>query len=364
MKIKKALLEMSSESYADDNIQIPEDAVDCTLGCNPYGSVPGLLDVAKNAVVDMIYNYPHNQEIYEEIENYWKPYAQVGRDNIIIADGSIGALDLIAEVFDETGTSALSPAPTFTDATMAYKSRGIDYRYVAMRPGNGYAFDADELIAEIDDMDSILYIDNPNNPTGQTIPLSDIEKIAAAGENKDVAVIVDEAYGDFIPSGESAVCLLDKFDNLIVVRTFSKAYGMAGMRAGYIIAEKSFCDNIRKMSDPYKMNELARRMGAEALRHGDFALAHMDDFIKSKKMLRDVTGNKILMSVSDDRVPIALLWHVDPGFRLAAGLMENGVLAVDAWEFDCLGSNAVRLRVPRIEQMEKVCEAVSKLNEG
>ena len=117
------------------------------------------------------------------------------------------------------------------------------------------------------------------------------------------------------------------------------------------------------MSDPYNMNEFARQMGAEALRHGDFALAHVDDFVKSKQMLRDATGNKIKMSVTDERVPIVLLWHVDPEFKLAEGLLKNGVVAVDAEEFDCLGANAVRLRVPRIEQMEKVCAAVAKLNE-
>ena len=363
MKIKKSLLEMTSETYADDNAYIPEDAVDCTQGCNPYGNHPALLEIAKNAVVDMIYNYPHNQEIYEEIGKFWQPFAKVEKDNIIIADGSMGALNHIAGIFDEAGAKALSPAPTFTDATMAYKSRGIKYRYVALSEDSGYAIDVDALIAEMDEEDSVFYIDNPNNPTGQTVPLADIERIVAAAAEKDIAVIVDEAYGDFIPPEESAVCLFEKYDNLLIVRTFSKAFGMAGMRAGYIIASKFVCSNINKMSDPYNMNEFARQMGAEALRHGDFALAHVDDFVKSKQMLRDATGNKIKMSVTDDRVPIVLLWHVDPEFKLAEGLLKNGVVAVDAEEFDCLGANAVRLRVPRIEQMEKVCAAVAKLNE-
>ena len=194
------------------------------------------------------------------------------------------------------------------------------------------------------------------------MPLGDVERVAAAGLEKDAAVIIDEAYGDFIPPDESAACLLDKYENLIVVRTFSKAFGMAGMRAGYIIASRFVCDSIRKVTDPYNMNEFARQMGAEALRHGDFALEHMDDFIKSKQMLRKATGNNIKMSVSDDRVPIALLWHVDESLDLAAALIEKGVVTVSAEEFDCLGRNAVRLRVPTIDKMEKVCKAVAALN--
>lgn len=360
MKIRKSLLVMEKESYADDNAHIPEDAVDCTQGCNPYGNHPDLLKVAKDAVVDAIYNYPHGQEIYEEIEKFWG----VGRENIFLADGSIGSLYEINNVFEEPGARALSIAPTFTDATNIYKTRGMDYRYVALDPAKNYKFELDKVLAEMDPADSILYIDNPNNPTGQTIPLDEIEAMVKEGAEKDIAVIIDEAYGDFITPEESAAGLLGKYDNLLVVRTFSKAFGMAGMRAGYVMASDLLIKNINKMSNPYCMNEFARQMGAAALRNADFALAHVDDFVKSKQMLRDVTGKNLIMAETDDRVPICMLSHVDPEVKLAKVLAEAGVIAVDAAEFDTIGSNAVRLRVPSIDKMEKVCESVAKVNEG
>lgn len=362
MKIRKSLLEMTSETYADDNAHIPVDAVDCTQGCNPYGNHPALLEIAKNAAVGMIYNYPHDQEIYEEIERFWEPFASVEKSNIILADGSMGALEKLATIFETPDASALSVAPTFTDATILYKVRGMPYRFVPLDKDKDYAMDTDAFIAEIKDNDSIIYLDNPNNPTGQVMPLADVERVVAAGLENDAAVIIDEAYGDFIPPEESAACLLDEYENLVVVRTFSKAFGMAGMRAGYIIASKLVCDSIRKVSDPYNMNEFARQMGAQALRHGDFALEHVDDFVKSKEMLRDVTGNNIKMAMTDDRIPITLLWHVDTSVDLAGALMEKGVVAVSAEEFDCLGKNAVRLRVPVLDDMEKVCQAVAALN--
>lgn len=71
MKIRKSLLAMEKESYADDNAHIPDDAVDCTQGCNPYGNHPDLIKVAREAAVDSIYNYPHGQEIYEELIRFW-----------------------------------------------------------------------------------------------------------------------------------------------------------------------------------------------------------------------------------------------------------------------------------------------------
>ena len=364
MKIRKSLLVMDKESYADDNARIPEDAVDCTQGCNPYGNHPSLIAVAKDAEVDAIYNYPHGQAIYEEIEKFWGRFAPIGRENIYLSDGSIGALYSINDIFEEPGARALSVAPTFSDATNIYKTRGMDYRYVEMLPEEDYLFVTDRVIDEMDEKDSVLYIDNPNNPTGQTIGLDDIERLVKAGSEKDIAVIVDEAYGDFIPPEESAACLLGKYDNLIIVRTFSKGFGMAGMRAGYIMASDIVVKNINKMSNPYCMNEFARRMGAAAVANAGFTLEHVDDFVKSNRMLRAATGKNIKMAVSDDRVPISMLTHVDPSVDLAKVLAEAGVIAVAGGDFDAIGKSSVRLRVPTIDKMEKVCASVAKVNEG
>lgn len=363
MKIRKSLLAMEKESYADDNAHIPDDAVDCTQGCNPYGNHPDLIKVAREAAVDSIYNYPHGQEIYEELIRFWGCFAPVKRENIFLADGSIGALYEVNNVFEEPGARALSIAPTFTDATNIYKTRGMDYRYVALKPELNFKFSVEDVLTEMDEKDSILYVDNPNNPTGQVIGLNDIEKVVARGKELGIAVIIDEAYGDFIPPEESAACLIGKYDNLIMVRTFSKAFGMAGMRAGYVLADELIIRNINKMSNPYCMNEFARQMGAAALKNAGFALEHMDDFVNSKKMLRAATGNNLSMCESDDRVPICMLVHKDPGVNLAKVLAEAGVIAVNAGEFDTIGMNAVRLRVPSIDKMEKVCSAVSKVNE-
>ncbi|MBQ9179646.1 MAG: histidinol-phosphate aminotransferase family protein [Firmicutes bacterium] len=362
LKIRKSLLQMEKESYADDNAVIPEGAVDCTQGSNPYGFYPTVMDVVRNADENAVYHYPHGQEIYEEIENLWKDYAKVGRGNIFLGDGSIGTLYAINNIFEEPGARALSVAPTFTDATNDYKTRGMEYRYVEMLREENYKFDLGRVLDELSEEDSILYIDNPNNPTGQTISTSDIEAMIKAGAEKGVAVIIDEAYGDFIPQDESATKFLDKYDNLIVVHTFSKAFGMAAMRGGYVMASEEIIGHINKMSNPYCMNELAREAGAEALRHPEFATSHIDDFVKSNRMVREVVGNKLKMAESDDRVPICLLYHEDTSVNLAPMLAEAGLIAVPGGEFDCLNQSTVRVRMPRIEEMDKVVQAVKKVN--
>lgn len=363
LKIRESLLAQEKESYADDNAKIPEGAIDCTQGCNPYGFYPTLADVVRNAEDYAIYSYPHGQEIYEGIINLCKPYfLGISKENIFLSDSSMSVIYAIDVIFDRPGARVLSVAPTFSDATNDYKMRGMDYRFVEMKKEAGYKFNLDDVLAEMSEEDSVLYIDNPNNPTGQTYSLEDIEAMVKAGSEKGIAVIIDEAYGDFIPMAESAVRLLDKYDNLIIVKTFSKGFGMAGLRAGYAIASEFIIKTMAKMSNPYCMSELAREVGAEALRHPEFTTAHMDDFAKCKEMVREVTGNKLHMSESDGRVPICLLYHEDTSVNLAKELAEAGCIAVDGNDFDTLNASSVRLRLPVIDQIDKVVEAVKKVN--
>ena len=117
------------------------------------------------------------------------------------------------------------------DVTM---SGGIFESY-KLKPENNYKFIASEFIDLINDDLKLIYLDNPNNPTGQIIPLEAIEKVLKVALDKNIVVIVDEAYGDYMNENNSAVNLVPKYENLIVTKTFSKAYGLAGLRGGYII---------------------------------------------------------------------------------------------------------------------------------
>ena len=87
---------------------------------------------------------------------------------------------------------------------------------------------------------NVIYLDNPNNPTGKIIPLEEIEEVVKKAAELDIAVIVDEVYGDFMSKENSSISLINQYDNLLIVRSFSKGFGLAGLRIGYVILPKSF----------------------------------------------------------------------------------------------------------------------------
>ena len=384
LKIKKQLHERELISYASDQVVLPEGTIDCGEGCNPYGFPPECADVFRNFDPARMGPYPHSQALYDAIIKYWKRQCNVERENIVIADGSINALYIINNMFDTHNAVVLGISPQFTDYYMHAGMIGISYAPYQLKKEYNYKFDTYEFLA----MHNIagtyahasvpareynfIYIDNPNNPTGQCIDIADIERIVKGAIKKDITVIVDEAYGDFMPKKNSAVRLCEKYHNLVVVRTMSKGYGLAGLRVGYIIACKELVKCMNKMINPYMVSELGREVAAEALKHDEFIRSCRSQFRSMKKRIRkelgctdkDPAGSKgrLHMAETLDTNSLLLLYHDDPFIRLKDEFMDRGVLVVDGYDFKGLDTSSVRIRLPKKEDFPVLLKAIKEIN--
>ena len=238
---------------------------------------------------------------------------------------------------------------------------GVKVHGIAMSDENNFKEDVDRLIAAIDSNTSFVYIDNPNNPTGQFLSNAELERIVSKCEELKVYAIIDEAYADFIPREESAVMLGPKYNHMISVRTFSKGFGLAGARAGYIITNKELVKYIKKVSNPYMMNEMSRAITAAILNYDVQPVEHGTDFAIIKGALRDACGSKIIMAETDDRVPICLLRYIDEGVDLQKLLMKENILTCSGSEFEPLGKNCVRLRVPTLKDAGRLIKAIRNI---
>ena len=385
LKIKKKLLESEKISYAMDHIELPEDGVDCSEGCNPYGFPPECADVVKNFDTSRLGPYPHSQALYEAIREYWKDEVDIEKENLILTDGSISALYIVNNIFDTHDAIALGLSPQFTDYYMHAEMIGIEYVPYQLSKSRNYKFDLNEFLhmhygpenmgeglQPTEKTYNFIYIDNPNNPTGQCIPIEDIERITDEARDYNITVIIDEAYGDFMEKSNSAVRLLDKYDNLVVVRTMSKGFGLAGMRAGYIIGCKALIHCMNKMVNPYMVGELTREVAAEALKHDDFIEKSKADFAEMKRQIREVLGcteecpegntGKLHMAETLDTNSLMLLYHDDADIELKKEFWNRGVLVIDGNDFKGLDSSSVRVRLPIIEEFPKLLDAIKAIN--
>ena len=311
MKIRNELLSQV-RSYAGHTPHAAEDTLDCSLGVNPYGFPPVVKEAFAAFDPDRFYHYPHSDAPQKAIVDYWADYAFIEPENIVLTDGSVSALYLLCNILAKKGAEVVGFLPTFTD--MVEYSRMMAMRYVGIpaRREENWRMEVSDLVDAISGDTSLVYIDRPNNPTGQTLSLADISRVLDRCEELGVYAIVDEAYGDFLPREESAVTLGPKYKNIIIVRTFSKGFGLAGLRAGYIITGQELIRYISKVSNPYMMSELSRELAAAALSDRTYADSHGPDFAAMKRSLRGVCGKELTMAETDDRVPICLLQHRNP----------------------------------------------------
>lgn len=385
LKIKKQLLEQEKVSYAMDHIELPEGGIDCSEGCNPYGYPPECADTLKNFDPARLGPYPHSQALYDGIIEYWKDECNVERENILIADGSIDALYIINNIFDTHNAVVLGISPQFTDYYMHAEMIGIEYDTYQLTRENNFKFDAKMFICKhYSEADSgaklsleqksynFIYIDNPNNPTGQCIDIADIERIVTEAERYNITIIIDEAYGDFMDKSNSAIRLCEAHENLVVVRTLSKGFGLAGMRVGYIIGCKTLIHYMEKMVNPYKVGELSREIAAEALKHDDFIEKSKTDFAAMKAQLREALGcteacpagntGHLHMAETLDTNSLFLLYHDNTDLNLKKEFWDRGVLVIDGYDFKGLDSSAARVRLPKIEEFPVLLKAVKEIN--
>jgi len=351
MKYKESLIDYNPVSYVNEDTEIitedKTDIMDCALGTNPFGHTK-LLDAAGPELLKNIHLYPDYPyvELKDEIIRNWSEVASLSHKNIHISNGSITILERINRVFMDPGSKALGCCPQFTDYSCDVKAMGGVFDYVLLKEANNYKYDVNEIINAIKPEYKIIYLDNPNNPTGQVLPIEDIRLILKEAAKLDICVIIDEAYADFISREESAISLIGEFDNLIVTRSFSKGLGLAGMRLGYLVAGEEFCKYYSKANSPFPISNMAAAMAKIAISDRGFIEESIKKITEYKKTIIG-SLTKIKVAETDERVPIMLLICDDPKVNLFNLFYKNKVATEKGADFTGLSTNSIRFKVPK-----------------
>lgn len=213
------------------------------------------------------YNLPHNRypdpmqwELKEELSKIKK----VSPEHIFLGNGSDEAIDLVYRAFCEPRIdNVVAIDPTYGMYQVCADVNDVEYRKVLL--DENFRFSADKLLAAADEHTKLIFICSPNNPTGNDLLRSEIEKLIREFEG---LVVLDEAYNDF-SEAPSFLEELDKYPNLIVLQTFSKAWGCAAIRLGMAFASPEIIGIFSKIKYPYNVNELTQKQAMEMLHRYD-----------------------------------------------------------------------------------------------
>lgn len=222
--------------------------------------------------------YP--EACFPELLEALSDYTGVPSEGIICGSGSDEVIALINQAFVDPGDVIVSHSPSFS--MYEIWSSIANANYIPVPDLADHIPDLEGIIQKANDFDAkIIYLCNPNNPTGYTFSREQILKVL---DSVSALLILDEAYIEFF--GESSVDLLKKYPNLMILRTFSKAFGLAGIRCGYALGNKDIIDILYKVKGPYNLNVMTQKIAVLALKNRGKILSHLDEIRAERENIK------------------------------------------------------------------------------
>ena len=245
-----------------------EDVVKLSFNESPYGPSPQAVAALVAAVSQAhLYHDPEGKDLRSAIAEKYG----VGAGNIILANGADEVISLIGQAFLSPQDQAIAVEPSFGQYAFVAKLMGAEPVAVPVRAD--LTADVEAIVRAINEQTKLIVLCNPNNPTGVITTCEELEYLAAHTPSH-VLLVLDEAYAEYADDGKyaSGVSLLERYENVIIVRTLSKIYGLAGLRLGYAIGHASLMDVINRVRSPFNVNALAQAAAVAALADEGFCL--------------------------------------------------------------------------------------------
>jgi histidinol-phosphate aminotransferase len=241
-----------------------------TIGCSPQ-----VLNCLRHVGMEQLARYPEREPVEAAVADFFG----IAASQLLLTNGVDEAIHLLCQTYLEPGDEALIVVPTYSMYRIYIMATGA--QIIAIPAGKGFCFPTDEVCNCITPRTRLIAIANPNNPTGTVAPQQDLLRLAASAP--DSAILVDEAYFEFY--GQTLLPKCREFPNLFVARTFSKAYGLAGLRIGALIGNTDQIHSVRRVSSPYNVNAVALACLPEAIADQTYIQHYVNEIRESRTRL-------------------------------------------------------------------------------
>jgi histidinol-phosphate aminotransferase len=318
---------------------------------NPYGPSPLVREALAGYKSFHLYPDPAHSEVREALAKY----VGVGAEYIVAGSGADELLDIVTRMTLAPGDAAVDNVPTFGMYPFIVQLAGGRVAKVQRR--DDFSLDIDGVRAEVAAGAKLVFVASPNNPTGNVATTEEVEALLAL----DALIVIDEAYAEF--AGKSYVKLVLQKDNLIVLRTFSKWAGLAGLRAGYGVMPQRLAELAMRVKMPYNLNAAAQVAMLASLEDVSGLMANVDKIARERERLREKLAT----------VPFLTVQPSSANFLLCE---VSGMTAKDVWQKlrqqgiivryynTPLLNNYVRISVGRPQDTDRVVAALQEIGEA
>ncbi len=233
---------------------------------NPLGPSPLVQQALQRGLAD-IHIYP-DAACYELSEAVGKHY-KIAPNKLLFGNGSNELIDLVIRVFCRPGDQIITSQRAFIAYKICAQAAGVTTHELPLRAD--YTFDIPALTQycrQLSTRDKIIFIPNPNNPTGTYVNQYEVlELLKVVGNREDILLVFDEAYSEFVAAQDfpNSFSLVEQYKNVLVLRTFSKVFGLAGLRLGFLYGDPEWLSYLHRVRNPFNVSSLAQLAGVAAL---------------------------------------------------------------------------------------------------
>ena len=329
---------------------------------NTAGCSPRVMECLRNLDAEVLAKYP----VREKGESAVAAHLGISSNELLLTNGTDEAIHLVCETYLEAGDEAIVVVPTFAMFEIYAAATGA--RVISIPAGTNFEFPAASVLATISSRTRFIAVANPNNPTGTFVPIDDLKAIARAAPQ--AALLVDEAYFEF--SGETVAPAWRELPNLFVSRTFSKAYGMAGLRIGVLMGNAEQMQWVRRASSPYNLNSVALACLPAALSDQEYVTQCVRDAVEGRALLQaelktfTTEGTEVHRGTPADvrywpsRANFVLIYFGERCKPFIAGMRERGILVRDrSSDYGC--QDCVRITVGAREHNHRMLAALREV---
>ncbi len=311
------------------------------------------LDANENPYDNGLNRYPDPYQ--KELKNLLSEIKEVSTEKMLLGNGSDEVLDLIFRAFCEPGEdNVILVPPTYGMYGVLAELNNIKTREVLLN--SDFSLNTEKILAAADENTKAVFLASPNNPTGNAFAEKDVETLL---ENLSVLVVIDEAYVEF--SGKKSwKDKIDRYPNLIVTQTLSKAYGLAGIRLGIAMASAEIIDVLNKIKPPYNVSTSTQKIALEQLKNRAAFTKRLEEILQEKQKLKKSLEQ---MPFTEKVYPSdANFWlvKVKDARKVYEGLLKQGIVIRDRSR-EPLCENCVRITVGTPDQNKKLIRAMHQL---
>ena len=330
-------------------------AVKLSANESPLGASPAALEALAEAV--------KHPEIYPEgtsrlLREALGEVHGLDPERIVCGNGSDDLLHLLAQCYLGVGDQAVMSRHGFNVYPIITMGASAE---IVMAPERDYTADVDALLAAVTDRTRILFLANPNNPTGTYLPRAELERLHA-GLRPDVLLVVDSAYAEYVTADDYAVGieLVDRAENVVMVRTFSKM-GLADARVGWMYGPPHIVDVVNRIRGPFNVNRAAQLAGAAAARDTEFTSRLRDYNARWRQWLTEsLDGNAIRIVPSQANFVLALFDDAATARTAFQALLAEGLIVREIGVYGI--DNGLRISIGPEAAMRRVVDVLKRFN--